>query len=326
MTKTKALTTTPRPALPAQAIEMVERAKGYAAQARAANTIRAYAVDWRDFAAWCAAQGQQAMPASPATVGVYLADLAQRARPSTISRRLVAITSAHRQAGHALDTRHPAIRDTLRGIRRQHGTAQQGKAPAVVADIRLMVATIPDTLKGARDRALILLGFAGAFRRSELVGLDAEDLQFTHDGLRVTLRRSKTDQEGEGRLVGIPYGSTPATCPVRSVMAWKDAAGLERGPLFRPMQGNGKLYAGEFRLSDRSVALLVKALAKAAGLASDKYSGHSLRAGLATSAAAAGATERAIMGQTGHRSVITVRRYIRSGELFRENAAAIVGL
>lgn len=210
------------------------------------------------------------------------------------------------------------------GIRRTKGVAQQGKAPAVTADVRAMVAALPDTLLGLRDRAILLLGFAGAFRRSELVDLDREDLEIGSEGITATLRRSKTDQEGEGRKIGIPYGVRPETCPVRAILAWLDAAGIEDGPMFRSVNRHGQLQPG--RLSDKAVALVVKRQAQACGLDPARYAGHSLRAGLATSAAAAGVQERTFMAQTGHRSEKMVRRYIREGSLFRENAAAAVGL
>jgi integrase len=212
----------------------------------------------------------------------------------------------------------------LAGIRRAKGTAPDAKAPVLIGDLRAMVAALPAGLLGARDRALLLIGFAGAFRRSELVGLDVEDLTFSSDGLAVTLRRSKTDQEGAGRKIGIPYGSNPDTCPVRALQAWLDASVITAGPIFRSVNRHGQLQPG--RLSDRAVALIVKRCVEAAGKDARKFAGHSLRAGLATAAAIGGASERSIMAQTGHRSVMMVRRYIRDGSLFRENAAARVGL
>ena len=187
-----------------------------------------------------------------------------------------------------------------------------------------MVEAADAGLIGARDRALVLLRFAGAFRRSELVGLDVEDAVFGKDGLVVTLRRSKTDQEGAGRKVGIPYGSNPETCPVRVVQAWVEQAAVTTGPLFRAVNRHGRVQPG--RLTGRAVARVVQKLATAAGLEASKYAGHSLRAGHATAAAIAGASERSIMAQTGHRSVQMVRRYIRDGNLFRENSAGKLGL
>ena len=198
-----------------------------------------------------------------------------------------------------------------------------------------MIAAQPDTLAGLRNRALLLLGFAGALRRSELVGLDVEDLDFTSAGLVVTLRRSKTDQDGDGRKLGVPYGGRLETCPVRTSQSWLSAAAITTGPMFREITKADRIlnpYTDKkgrqrgVRLGDKAVALIVKRAAQEAGLDPTRYAGHSLRAGLATSAAAAGASERAIMATTGHRSVQMVRRYIRSGELFRENAAATVGL
>jgi integrase len=212
----------------------------------------------------------------------------------------------------------------IAGIRRAKGTAARAKAPALTGDVRAMVAAAAPGLLGARDRALLLLGFAGAFRRSELTSLNHQDLAFTPDGLVVLLRRCKTDQEAQGRKIGIPYGSNPETCPVRAVQAWLAASGITSGPIFRHVDRHGKLRAG--RLSGYAVALVVKRHAEAAGLDAAKFAGHSLRAGLATSAAIGGASERAIMAQTGHRSVNMVRRYIRDGNLFRENAAARAGL
>ncbi len=300
------------------------RARDYAQQSRAANTRRAYRADWADFAAWCEAHALAALPAAPETVALYLADLADRRKTSTLQRRLSAISQAHKAADHESPTGHRAVRAVWAGIRRAKGTAQDGKEAAITRDLRAMVATLPPTLGGVRDRALLLLGFAGAFRRSELVSLDVADLHTTRDGLVVSLRRSKTDQEGKGRRIGIPYGSRPATCPVRAVQDWLDASRVTTGPLLRGVNRHGQVRPT--RLSDKAVALVVKRAAEAAGLDPARYAGHSLRAGLATSAAAAGVSERAIMAQTGHKSLPMVRRYIREGSLFNDNAAAEVGL
>jgi integrase len=216
------------------------------------------------------------------------------------------------------------VKNTLKGIRRTLGTATAQKAPTLTDDIRAMVDACDAGLIGARDRALVLLGFAGAFRRSELVGLDIADCAFGKDGLTITLRRSKTDQDGAGRKIGIPYGSNPETCPVRTIQAWIEQAALSSGALFRPINRHGQVQAG--RLSGIDVARVVKKLALRAGRDATAYAGHSLRAGHATSAAIAGASERSIMRQTGHRSVQMVRRYIRDGSLFRENSAGRLGL
>ncbi|MFN3652635.1 MAG: site-specific integrase [Armatimonadota bacterium] len=304
--------------------ETASQARDYAAHARAENTVRAYRSDWRDWCAWCDARSCSPLPADPETVALYLTERIETAKVSTLQRRLCAISQAHQLAGHPSPTKHPIVRAVWAGIRRVHGTAQAGKAPTLTEDLRRMVETLGSDLAGVRDRALLLVGFAGAFRRSELVSLDREDVTVTRSGLVLHLRRSKTDQEGQGSKKGIPHGSAAPTCPVRSLQAWMRMAGIESGPLFRGVTRHGQLQPG--RLSDRAVALVVKRAAAAAGLDPDLYSGHSLRAGLATSAAAAGASERAIMAQTGHKSVQMVRRYIRDGSLFRENAAGQVGL
>ncbi len=300
-------------------------ARDYAARAKAPNTLRAYRADWADFAAWCARYDLPALPAAPATVALYLAALADGGRKaSTLQRRLSAISQAHQVAGLDTPTREALVRLTWAGIRRTIGTAQDGKAPLVTADLRRLVAALPEGLPGVRDRALLLVGFAGAFRRAELVGLDVADVRATRDGLIATIRHSKTDQEGQGRAVGLPYGSHPATCSVRALADWRDAGAIAAGPLFRRIDRHGNV--GAARLSDRAVALIVQRAAAAAGLDPADYAGHSLRSGLATAAAQAGVSERAIMAQTGHRAVTMVRRYIRDGSLFRENAAASVGL
>lgn len=305
--------------------DVAERTREYIAASKAANTVRAYRADWQHFSAWCAAQGLDALPASPQTLALYLTAHAMALKTSTLQRRLSAISQAHQHAGQASPTADPIARATWAGIRRAHGTAQRQKAPAVVDQLRAMLEALPPGLIGARDRALLLLGFSGAFRRSELVSLDVGDVQITRAGLVVTLRRSKTDQLGEGRKIGIPNGTAAATCPVAAVKGWLKLAGIRDGPLFRPINRHGQLGAG--RLSDRAVALVIKRHAAAAGLDPEEYSGHSLRAGFATSAAAAGVEERHIAQQTGHRSMTVLRRYIRDGELLgQSNAAGRVGL
>lgn len=301
-----------------------ERARHYARDSRAANTRRAYRADWADFTAWCQLHGRTALPAGPETLILYLSDRAETLKPLTLQRRLSAISQAHKAADLDTPTADRAVRTVMTGIRRQKGTAQEGKAPAVTKELRAMVEALPPTLRGRRDRALLLLGFAGAFRRSELVSLDVVDVEQTDEGLVVRLRQSKTDQEGAGRSVGIPYGSRVATCPVRAVRDWLIAAGLTQGPLFRGVDPHG--HVGRTRLSDKTVARVVKAAAAAAGFDARQYAGHSLRAGLATSAAQAGVAERVIMAQTGHKSLPMVRKYIREGSLFTQNAAAEVGL
>jgi site-specific recombinase XerD len=303
---------------------VLAQAQDYVRHAKAAATWRAYQSDWRDFERWCLAHTLAPMPAAPQTVALYLSDLAQRCKVSTLQRRLAAISQVHQAVGVVSPSSAGPVRLVMAGIRRAKGTAQTAKAPVVTATLQAMLRTLPDRLIGQRDRALLLVGFAGALRRSELVGLDVGDITFPREGMVITLRRSKNDQEGQGRTIGIPLGANPDTCPVRAVEAWLQAARITSGPVFRAITRHGQLRPG--RLSDKAVALIVKRAAQAAGLDPRAYAGHSLRAGLATAAAAAGVSERAIMNQTGHKSVAVARRYIRAGSLFRENAAAAVGL
>jgi integrase len=301
-----------------------EEALQYIRASKAESTVRGYQTDWRDFSAWCEVGGACSLPAEPETIAGYIAQCAGHLKVGTVQRRLNAIAEAHKAAGLESPTHSPLVKNTLKGIRRTKGTAALQKAPALTDEIRAMVTAADPALIGAGDRALILLGFAGAFRRSELVGLDCGDCAFNRDGLTVTLRRSKVDQEGAGRKVGIPYGSDPGTCPVRVLQSWLERASISAGPLFRPINRHGQLQPG--RLFGIDVARIVKKLASRAGLDPKKYAGHSLRAGHATSAAIAGASERSIMNQTGHRSVQMVRRYIREGSLFRDNSACKLGL
>jgi len=311
--------------LPLPSLPSLEQAREFIRASKAENTLRGYKSDWRAFCAWCEGQGSLCpLPASPEAVASYIAECAARLKVGSIQRRLNAIAEAHKAAGLDSPTHNAVVKNTLKGIRRTLGTAQSRKAAALTDEIRTMLEKTDDGTIGARDRALILLGFAGAFRRSELVGLDVQDCAFSRDGLTVTLRRSKVDQDGAGRKIGIPYGSNPETCPVRTIQAWIEAAGIVAGPLFRSINRHGHVQPG--RLSGIDVARVVKKLAQRAGLDAAKYAGHSLRAGHATSAAIAGASERSIMNQTGHRSVQMVRRYIRDGSLFRENSAGKLGL
>jgi len=317
----------PAPAASLALVEAVEAARAYASKSKAEATRRAYWSDWQAFAAWCDANGVPALPASPATVATYASHLANEGRKvSTIGRALVAISQAHKMAGETSPTSSAIVHETMKGIRRELGPKRPPtmKAPVLVEQLRAMMAHLPPGLGGRRDRALLTLGFAGAFRRSELVALDVSDLAFTGDGLEVTIRRSKTDQEGRGEKIGIPYGGNPATCPVRAVRSWLDASGIVEGAVFRSVDRWGNLSPA--RLTDRAVALIVKRYAEAIGLDPASFGGHSLRAGLATQAAKAGKAERSIMRQTRHRSVAMVRRYIRDADLFSDNAAAGIGL
>jgi site-specific recombinase XerD len=306
-------------ALPAALCPELEEAAGYALAEKAEATRRAYRSDFALFRARCEAKRVQALPARPQTVAAYLAAEASRGiKTSTISRRLAAIRYAHKLAGHEPPTNSEAVKATLRGIRRTAGSVPARKAPATADKVLAMVAKTDTDLKGLRDRSLLLLGFAGAFRRSELVALDVADLQFCDSGLRVTIRKSKTDQEGIGAMIAIARGSI--ACPVESVRAWIKAAKITDGPLFRPATRTGKVSTR--RLSARAVAELVKAYARRAGLKAADFSGHSLRSGFLTSAAARGASIFKMMDVSRHKSIDTLRVYVRDGELFRDHAGA----
>jgi integrase len=308
----------------AELAEIAADARDYVAASRAENTTRVYRTGWAQFSAWCAEHGVTPLPASAEIVAFYVADLAKVAKPATIDARLAAISAAHRAAGYDSPTKEEAVRLVRRGVRRTLGTAQRQVHPVTVPDLRTMLQGLGTDPAGCRDRALLLLGFAGALRRSELVGLDVADLTGGTDGLTVCLRRSKTDQEGAGRTLGIPFGSNLATCPVRAWRAWLALSSITEGPAFRPVDRHG--HIGPTRLSGQAVALVLKRHAARAGLDPGEVAGHSLRAGLATSAAAAGVPERVIAEQTGHKGTAMLRRYIREGSLFRENAASAVGL
>jgi len=303
------------------ALEPAEAAaiRGYLDAAQAEATREAYRSDLAEFGAWCEARNLPSLPATPQTVARYLVDRAQTFKVSTLTRRLSAIAQAHQARGHDTPTASILVRKVFAGIRRKHGAAPAGKTPILPDDLKLMVGHLGDDASDLRDRAILLVGFAGALRRSEIVGLNVGDLVTRREGMILTLRRSKTDQEGAGVLKGIPRGRDKALCPVRAVEAWIKAAQIAEGPLFRPVDRFGRVSPD--RLADYTVVRVVKRLVEAIGLEPAEYGGHSLRAGLATAAAAAGKAERDIMRQTGHKSTAMVRRYIRIGELFADNAA-----
>jgi integrase len=312
--------------IPQELARLAVTARGFLAAAKAESTRRAYAADWRDFEAWCRGHGLPALPAAPASVALYLTDRAASHRPATLRRRLTVIARAHQGAGYPspASMQHPLVSETLKGIRRTIGTAQSGKQPLYTEELRAMAQALPETIQGVRDRALLLIGYAGGFRRSELAAVTMEDVAARADGLVIRLQRSKTDQEGQGREVAIPFGSHPETCPVRAYRVWVEAAGLRAGPVFREVDRHGRIATKP--LHKDSIGSIVKRAASRIGLDPAAYAGHSLRAGLATQAYLNGATELAIMQQTGHRSLTTVRKYIRHASLFRDNPAAKLGL
>ena len=320
---------------PTKIEELYTSAQAYAEQSKSPQTKRAYQSDWSDFATWCQSHNFHPLPASPKCIALYLTERSETLKISSLRRRLTAISQVHKMRELEFNAAHVAIRSVWSGIRRAKGTAAEGKSPVRVDDLRLIIFTRPHTLRGIRDIALISLGFSGAFRRSELVSLNYGDLDFVSEGLKINLRRSKTDQEGAGMLKSVPYGQNPKTCCVRSVQRWLQASGIKSGPIFRPINRHGQIRPR--RLTGHSVAILLKeALAeslRSQGIPEAQikekvasFSGHSLRAGYVTSAAAEGAEEHIIMRQTGHKRVDTLRRYIREGDAFKDHPLAKMGL
>ena len=300
---------------------LARRATGLAENARATNTRRAYKSDWRDFAGWCAARERDPLPAAPALVGLYLA-AREHLSVATLSRRVSSIAAEHRRTGHSLDTRHPAIADVLRGLRRERGSAQRHAEALTVPLLKRVLAHMGDDLGALRDRALLLVGIVAALRRSELVALDVADIAVGEEGLRITIRQSKTDAEGHGAVLAVGRTRRP-TCPAAAYEAWLAAARITKGAAFRAVDRHGRLGG---RLSGNAVALIVQRRAAAAGLDPAVYSGHSLRSGFATTAARAGMGEFKIAAQTRHASLAVLRRYVREGRLFEENLSDEIGL
>jgi len=296
---------------------------------KANNTIRAYRSDFQHFSLFCVQNGFKSLPSDPKIVSLYLTQLSSKdIKISTIKRRLVSIGVIHKIKGHYLDTKHPLIIENLMGIKRRKGSNQKGKKPLLINNLKNIINVIDnqdrDNIKIFRDRTIILIGFAGGFRRNEIVSLDYEDLDFVKEGLKISIKRSKTDQFGEGLVKGLPYFDNSEYCPVVSTKNWIEISKIKSGPLFRRFRKGSNL--SEYRLTDQTVALLVKKYLNLAGIESKNYSGHSLRSGFATSAAEAGAEERSIMAMTGHKSTEMVRRYIKEANLFKNNALNKINL
>lgn len=291
-------------------------------KSKANNTLRAYESDWLDFYDWCVHRNLQPLPAEPETIVNYMNDLADHAKANTVSRRLTAISENHKVAGY-IDTnpcRDGLVRNALDAIKREKGTMQRGKTPILLEDLQQIVACFSSDsadIAAIRDKALLLVGFMGAFRRSELVQIDVEDLSFTKNGVLILVEHSKGDQEGQGVQVAIPYSSNSSICAVTALKAWIHNAQLTSGPLFRPLNKYKQIRSR--RLTDQSVALVVKKYVSLAGLNAANFAGHSLRRGFATSAAQHDVDERSIMQQTRHKSEKMVRRYIEQGNLFKNN-------
>ena len=290
---------------------------------KANNTVRAYKSDFNDFGLFCSQNGFKSLPSEPKIVSLYLTHLSTKdAKMSTLKRRLVSIGVIHKLKGHYLDTKHPAIIENIMGIKRRKGSIQKAKKPILINSLKLIIDAIDQQnkqeIKKFRDRSIILIGFSGGFRRNEIVSLDIDDLDFVPEGLKINIKRSKTDQFGEGFTKALPYFDSSQYCPVVSLKNWLDISKITSGPVFRRFVKGSKL--SENRLTDQTVALLIKEYLDLAGIDSKHYSGHSLRSGFATSAAESGADERNIMTMTGHKSAEMVRRYIKEANLFKNNA------
>ena len=274
------------------------------------NTLRAYESDYKDFSIFCIKNNFSSLPADPKILSLYLTNLSKTSKFSTLKRRIASISVIHKLKGHYIDTKHPIIMENLLGIKRQNGSNQKAKKPILINDLKNIIDVINKLdikeSRKIRDKALILVGFAGGFRRSELVALDFDDIEFVREGVKIFVKRSKTDQSGEGMTKAIPSFDSVNYCPVAHLQNWLFEMKIKRGKIFS--------------ISDKSVALIIKKYANSAGLDGNKYAGHSLRSGFATSTAESGAEERNIMAMTGHKTTQMVRRYIQEANLFKNNA------
>jgi site-specific recombinase XerD len=313
--------------LPAELLDLIEYGQELIQNSKAERTVNAYRSDFEDFQTFCQDNGLPHLPADVRSVGLYVLHLAKdrEYKPSTIERRLVSISQVHKDAGyHEPPSKDPKIRQIIAGLKRTVGSAQHKKKGFNTPQIRQWVGTLGDNVKDIRDRAIILLGYAGAFRRSEIVGLNVDDLQFTDQGYLVTLRKSKTDQEGRGRTIAIPYGEHAGTCPVIALQNWLDKSGITEGAIFRGIFNDGRI--SDTRLSSKGVARLVKKVCRVVGLDPTDYAGHSLRAGHVTQATSNGAPSHITKQQTGHKSDKVFNGYYRQAVQFEKNSANYLDL
>ena len=289
---------------------------------KANNTLRAYKSDFKDFGAFCAKHGFNSMPTEPKIVSLYLTHLSENSKISTLRRRLVSIGVVHKLKGHYLDTKHPVIIENLMGIKRKKGSIQTGKKPILINHLKQIINVIDEQkiekIKKLRNKTLVLIGFGGGFRRTELISINHEDIDFVQEGVKITVRRSKTDQFGEGMIKGLPFFSNEKYCPVTNLKNWLILSKIKTGPIFRRF-AKGSILT-RHRLTDQSVVLIIKDCLKLAGIENQNFAGHSLRSGFATVAAESGADERSIMAMTGHKTTQMVRRYIREANIFKNNA------
>jgi site-specific recombinase XerD len=308
--------------LPAISQDLLDRVSEYVRAAKAEGTIKTYSSAWRLFCDWCEGHGLPPCPATPETVVAYVAAQGERLKPVTVKKHLVAVSQAHKLAGHPSPVLTEPVRLVMQGLRRTKGIASVPKKALRVDHIKRMVDTVPDSVVGVRDRAILLVGFTAGMRRSEIVGLDFGDIVFEPEGLVITIKRSKRDQEGKGRQVAVPRGRHEATCPVRALRAWLEVSGAAEGALFFRLDPG----AHPDRLNGRAVAHVVQRAADRAGLDPELFSGHSLRRGFCTEAARGGAAERDIARTTGHRSMQVLRGYVEAGTLFESCAAGVLDL
>jgi site-specific recombinase XerD len=299
------------------------KAQTFIESSRAENTLKAYRSDWDHFEQWCIDKGFESLPTMPEIVVLYVSDIANEYKVSSIQRRLSAISQAHKLAGYDSPVSDLKVRECMNGIKRTMGVSPSKKTAILLKDLKSMLEHIPDKTIGIRDRALLLVGFTGAFRRSELSGLNIEDISFTDDGLVITIRQSKTDQNQEGQQVGIPYGSRLHTCPVRSFKKWIEVLNQNDGPVFRSIDRHENI---KDRLSSKAIGLIVKRYAELADLDSSKYGAHSLRSGFATQADLSGGKFTDIKRQGRWKNDSTVRGYMQRSNLFESNAVCDIDL
>ena len=295
---------------------------------KANNTLRAYKSDFKDFGTFCARHGLNSLPSEPRIVSLYITHLSKKSKISTLRRRLVAISMIHKLKGYYLDTKDPIITENLLGIRRVKGSIQKGKKPILINHLKSIIDVIDEQkikdIKKFRDKSIMLVGFGGGFRRTELVSINLEDLEFVQEGLKITINRSKTDQLGEGMIKGLPYFTNKIYCPVTNLKKWIEISKIKSGPIFRRFSKG--LTLTDKRLTDQSVVLLMKEYLNLAGIENKNFAGHSLRSGFATVAAESGADERSIMAMTGHKTTQMVRRYIKEANIFKNNALNKINL
>ncbi|WP_216830741.1 site-specific integrase [Alkalihalobacterium elongatum] len=305
-------------------LELQEEAKNHLANSKAENTKRAYRNDWTQFSDWCKKNGFQYLPANPETLVYYITFLGKSFKASSIKRKMTAISQRHETAGYLSPTKTALVKGVWDGIQRSIGIKEEGKEALWLDELRQIIQVIPqDKIIGVRNRALLVIGWSGALRRSELVSLNVEDISITRDGVILHLGKSKTDQKGEGHDIALPYGSNPLTCPVRSLEDWLATSDITDGSVFRRIDRHGNIMG---RLTPQSVRLVVRHCCESVGLDPERYGAHSLRSGFCSTAAKAGKAEHQIMKQTRHKRSDSLQRYIKKANLFDDNAASGIGL